>query len=281
MKEHEGVSRVKPFAMLGALGARIAASARRRARSAPAVAAVAAVLVALALAAGPGARSAGAQVDPVPKIRASVEAWLGGRYKVDEIRRTPLPGIYEVRLGSDLIYVDDKGQYAFIEGNLVEMRSNRNLTHDRMDEIMAIDFRELPLDLAIKQVNGSGKRVFAVFEDPNCGYCKTLRRDLAKLDNATIYTFTYPILAADSELKARKAMCAPDKARAWNDMMLNNKVPDNPGTCDSPVAKVFALGQRLKVSATPTIFFSNGKRLQGYMPGPQFEKMLEQNSKAG
>ncbi len=216
--------------------------------------------------------------DPGATVRGAVEAWLKGRYKVEEVRKTPVAGIWEVRIGNDLIYVDEKGQHAFIEGNLVDLKSNRNLTRERVDELMTINFKDLPLNLAIKQVVGNGKRVFAVFEDPNCVYCKRLRKDLAEVKDITIYTFVIPILSPDSEVKAKKALCAEDKARAWNDMMLNGKVPGNNGTCDTPLAKTRELAQKLGISATPTAFFGNGRRLQGYVPPAQFEKMLEENS---
>ncbi len=228
-----------------------------------------------------GAGPAAAQVaDPAANVRSAVDAWLKGRYKVDDVRRTPIANIWEVRLGTDVIYVDEKGQFGFIEGNLVDLRSNRNLTRERVDELLTIDFKSLPLDLAIKQVIGNGKRVFAVFEDPNCGYCKRMRKDMVGLKDATIYTFVVPILSPDSEVKAKKALCAEDKARAWSDMMLTGKVPNNPGTCDTPIAKTRELAQKLGVSATPTTFFSSGRRLQGYVPAVQFEKMLEDNSKS-
>jgi thiol:disulfide interchange protein DsbC len=212
-------------------------------------------------------------------IRTAVEGWLEGRYKVEDVRRTPIPGIYEVRIGTDLIYVDEKAQHAFIEGSLVDIKSNRNLTRERTDELLTINWKDLPLNLAIKQVNGTGKRQLAVFEDPNCGYCKNMRRDLVGLKDATIYTFVIPILAPDSEVKARKALCAPDRQKAWNDLMLSNKVPENAGSCDSPLAKIRDLGQKLGISATPTVFFVNGKRLRGYVPPAEFERMLAENSK--
>ena len=230
--------------------------------------------VALWLPLGAQAQSA---ADPSAAIRSAVETWLEGRYKIDEIRRTPVAGIWEVRVGTDLMYVDEKAQHAFIEGSLIDMKANRNLTRDRVDELLTINWKDLPLNLAIKQVNGTGRRMIALFEDPNCGYCRTMRRDLNRMPDLTIYTFTLPILAADSEVKARKAFCAPDKVKAWNDLMLNGKVPDNPGTCDNPVAKVRELGAKLNVTATPTVFFPSGKRLRGYLPPAEFEKMLEAN----
>lgn len=248
----------------------------KRATPARLRAATAACLLSLAVAWSP----AGAQSGDAATVRSGVEAWLKGRFKVDEVRRTPVAGIWEVRIGTDLIYVDDKGQHAFIEGNLVELRTNRNLTRERTDELLTIDFKTLPLDLALKQVNGSGRRVVAVFEDPNCGYCKQMRRDLVNAKDVTIYTFVIPILSPDSETKAKKALCADDRMRAWNDLMLSGKVPGNAGTCDTPLAKVRELAQKLGISATPTTFFSNGKRLQGFVPAAQFERMLEDNSKS-
>lgn len=220
-----------------------------------------------------------ALADPLVQIKTAVETWLDGRYKVEEVRKTPMAGIYEVRIGTDFIYVDEKAQYGFVEGNLIDLKSNRNITRERTDEVLTINFKDLPLNLAMKSVTGNGKRVVAVFEDPNCGYCKTMRRDLLKLENATVYTFVLPILAADSEIKSKKALCAPDKLKAWNDLMLTGKVPENAGTCDTPLARTKELSQRLGISATPTVFFSNGRRLRGYAPPPEFEKMLEAAAK--
>ena len=211
------------------------------------------------------------------KIKAAVETWLAGKYKVEEVRRSAMPSIMEVRIGTDMIYVDEKGQFAFVEGNMIDMKTGRNLTKERQDELLAIKWSDLQLGFAIKQVNGDGKRKVAVFEDPNCGYCKQMRRDLIKLDNATIYTYVYPVLSADSDGKAKKVMCTSDKLSAWNDLMLSNKVPGNSGTCDSVLGKIKDMGGKMGVTVTPTIFFANGKRLQGYVPPAQFEKMLNDN----
>lgn len=235
---------------------------------------------ALWLAAAPARAQGASAADPaIARVKAAMEGFVKGRYKVEDVRKTPLPGIYEVRIGNDLLYVDERGQYLFYEGDLIEMKTQRNLTRERVEELLAIDFKTLPLDLAIKQVSGNGKRVVAVFEDPNCGYCKRLRADLVKLDDVTIYTFPMAFLAADSESKARKALCAADKARAWNDLLLNNHVPGNAGTCDTPLAQVRDLAHKLGITGTPVLFFANGKRLQGYAPPERFNRMLAENSK--
>ncbi len=210
-------------------------------------------------------------------IKVAVETWLAGKYKVDEVRRSPIPTMFEVRIGTDMIYVDEKGQFAFVEGQLVDIKNSRNYTKERQEELLTIKWSDLQTNLALTQVSGNGKRKIAVFEDPNCGYCKQLRKDLLKLTNTTVYTFVYPVLAPDSDLKSKKVLCATDKMTAWNDLMLNGKVPSNNGGCDQPLAKIKEMGGKMGITATPTVFFGNGKRLQGYIPPAQLEKMLEDN----
>jgi len=236
-----------------------------------------ALLVGLVILALP-ASTVVAQVDPAINIRKVVEGWLQGRHKIDEITQTPLKNMYEVRIGTDLMYVDSRADYAFIEGNMIDLKANKNLTQARIDDLIRIDFKkDLPLEYAIKQVSGNGKRVLAVFEDPNCTYCKKLRMDLVKVKDLTLYTFAYPILAPDSEVKARKAWCAKDQGAAWNDMMVQSRVPDNDGSCENPVSKIQALGRQLNVTGTPTMFFTNGRRVPGAISAQELEKLLSEN----
>ena len=229
---------------------------------------------------GKAADNAAAPVDPEAeaRVRAAMGALGGGSAAIDEVRSTPVADIYEVRVGSRLLYVDGQGRYLFLDGDLIDLQARRNLTRERIEEIETIDFSSLPLDLAIRQVKGNGKRVIALFEDANCGYCKRLRADLVRVDDVTIYTFPLAFLAADSESKANRAMCAADPGKAWNELMLHNRVPDNPGTCATPLEKVRDLARSLGITGTPVVFFANGKRLGGYAPPERFNQMLEANS---
>lgn len=227
-----------------------------------------------------GSESAQAGAEPVDveaqaRVRAAMGKLGGGNAEIDEIRSTPVAGIYEVRVGSRLLYVDGQGRYLFLDGDLIDLQARRNLTRERIEEIETIDFSSLPLDLAMRQVKGDGKRVIASFEDANCGYCKRLRADLAKVDNVTIYTFPLAFLAADSESKANKVMCAADPGQAWNELLLHNRVPDNPGTCATPLKEVRDLARSLGITGTPVVFFANGRRLGGYAPPERFNQMLE------
>ena len=211
----------------------------------------------------------------IERIGAAVEAFANGRFKVDEIRATPLPGIFEVRIQNELLYVDEKARYMFYGGDLIDLAERRNLTRERVEELLSIDFRELPLDLALVQRIGKASRRIAVFEDPNCGYCRKLRADLLKLDDVAIYTFPMAFLAADSQTKAARALCAPNPMQAWNDLLIHNRVPANPGTCATSIDQVAGLARKLGITGTPVVFFESGERLQGYAPPERIRQMMD------
>jgi len=196
-------------------------------------------------------------------IKKALEPHLGGA-KIESVKETPYGGLYEVRVAGDILYTDKKGEFLVI-GQVYDVKSSRNLTRERIDDINKIKFSDLPLEMALKQVKGNGKRVIAVFEDPNCGYCKRLRQTtLNEIDNVTIYTFMYNILSQDSFTKSKNIWCAPNRNKAWDDWMINGKVPPaTPAACESPNDKVLALGQKLRITGTPAIFFSDGTRIPG------------------
>ena len=197
-------------------------------------------------------------------VRRSVEARFDG-IKVDSVTRTSYGGLYEIVVADSLFYSDEKVSFVF-KVEIIDARSQKNLTEERQQKLTAIRFEDLPLDLAIKQVRGNGKRVVAIFSDPFCPYCKNLDRALLRQDDITIYTFLYPILRAESPDKARTIWCAPDRAKAYYDFMLNGREPAAAPSCNAPVDKWLALGQKIGVRATPTSFTTNGERILGARP---------------
>jgi len=213
-----------------------------------------------------------AQNNDAAEVRKAIEASIGKGAKVDSVRDAGFLGLYEVQVGSDIFYTDKKAAYILL-GDVVEAKSRRNLTEERKNKLAQIKFSDLPLDLAVKQVRGNGKRVFATFEDPNCGYCKKLARELQGMTDVTIYTFLYPILSPDSSEKSKAIWCAPDKAKAWNDWMINGLEPAT-AKCDTPTDKVVALGRKLNIRGTPTLFFADGSRIPGYIPVAQIEQTI-------
>jgi thiol:disulfide interchange protein DsbC len=205
-------------------------------------------------------------------IKKAVEAKIHG--KVTSVTKTPYLGLYEVYADGQIIYTDDKVS-ALMIGALIDGKTMKNVTDERMQKLTAIKFSDLPLELAVKQVRGDGKRVFATFEDPNCGYCKKLAKEMVKLDNVTIYTFLYPILSPDSLEKSKQIWCAADKAKSWNDWMINGTAPTGKGDCDtSAVQKTVELGRKLAVNGTPTIVFTDGERVPGAVPLAKIEQKL-------
>ena len=210
-------------------------------------------------------------------VRKNLDTFFGGQ-AVDTVKKTPYGGLYEVVLKSgELVYTDAAVSF-LLDGNVIDTKTKQNVTQARMAQLMKIDFATLPLDQAIKQVRGNGKRVIASFEDPNCGYCKRLAKDLQGLKDATVYTFLYPILSPDSTEKSKNIWCSKDRAAAWNDWMTAGKTPAAAAAgCDtSAIDKNVALGQKIKVSGTPTIFTSDGNRLPGAVPLAQLEQAMVQ-----
>ena len=139
--------------------------------------------------------------------------------KIDEVQKTGIPGIYEIRIGTDILYTDENGNY-LIQGEVIDTKTRANLTEQRVAKLTAIDFKSLPLKDAIVWKQGTGERKLVVFADPNCGYCKKFERDLQEVKNVTVYTFLYPILGGDSPEKSKAIWCAKDNTKAWRDWMI-------------------------------------------------------------
>jgi thiol:disulfide interchange protein DsbC len=207
-------------------------------------------------------------------IRKNLAERLPVFSKIDEVSKTPMNGLYEIRVNeSDIFYTDAEGNF-LIQGNLIDTRAKRNLTEERTEKLSAIDFGALPLKDAFAVVRGNGKRKMAVFEDPNCGYCKRFERDLQKVNDVTVYMFLYPILSADSTDKSKSIWCAKDKPKAWQDLMVRDQ-PVPKASCDTAVLeRNIEFGKKHKITGTPTLFFVDGSRIPGAVTSQQVEKFL-------
>lgn len=208
-------------------------------------------------------------------IRKNLADRLPGIPRIDEISRTPIQGIFEVRIGQDIVYTDADASH-LIQGQLIDTRSRKNITEERMDKLSAVAFDSLPLGDAITIVRGNGSRKLAVFEDPNCGYCKRFERDMQKINDVTVHLFLMPILGQDSADKSRNIWCARDKAQAWLDLMVHDKtVARAPASCDSAaLSRNVEFGRKHRITGTPTLIFANGKRVPGAIPPAQIEQLL-------
>jgi thiol:disulfide interchange protein DsbC len=218
--------------------------------------------------------AASAETAQEAAVRKAIAPRLGPDAKIVSVTKTPYSGLYEIQVNGDIIYTDANAQYLFV-GRVVDTRTYQDYTKARLDEISKVPFADLPLNLAMKNVKGNGKRVIAVFEDPNCGYCKRFDQTLQDIDNITVYTFLYNILSPDSITISRNVWCAPDRNKAWDDWMLNGKQPPAaPANCTAPHEQVLELGKRMRITGTPTIIFADGSRIPGAIDAKGLEAKL-------
>jgi thiol:disulfide interchange protein DsbC len=208
------------------------------------------------------------------KLKAVLQDRLGPEETIVGVAKSPVPGLYEINLGQQIIYSDATGDHLLL-GDMIDTRTRTNLTQARLSDINRIRFDTLPLADAIKVVKGNGSRKIAVFSDPNCPYCKRFEQTLRGVDNITVYTFLYPILSPDSTVKAKTIWCASDRAKTWESWMVDRKAPTGGNQCDTAALdKNLALGHQLNVDGTPTVFLADGSRLPGAVDADELEKRL-------
>ena len=197
--------------------------------------------------------------------------------KIDEISRSPIAGLWEVRYdGAELLYSDDKGDLIIIHGAIIDTKTRTDLTEQRIEKLLALTWDKLPLKDALVFKQGNGKRKLAVFADPNCGYCKRFERDIAGIKDVTIHVFLLPILGPDSNTKARDIWCAKDPAKVWRDWMIGGELPARAGArCDTTALdRNTAFSRANRINATPAVVFEDGTRKPGAMPLAMVEQLL-------
>lgn len=200
------------------------------------------------------------------------------KFKVESVVKTPYAGLYEVFMGGQIIYTDEKLTFLIAEGQLVDPKTKQNITDERLAELTKIDFNSLPLEKAIKVVKGNGSRQVAVFSDVDCPFCKRLEQnELSNITDVTIYTFLYPLeqLHPNAAEKSKLIWCADDRVAAWNNWVFKNKLPAKAGNCDVPLEEIGQLAKSVGVASTPTLIFSDGKRMQGAQPYKTIEASLK------
>lgn len=229
------------------------------------------VVAALLMLASWGARAQGSDDAQLPQLRKALQAKFP-QMTVDSITRTPFSGLYEAVLGGEVVYVDAKAEF-LMGGTLYDIRNSppRNITLETQQKVAAKLITGAH-EAAIKTVRGNGRRVLYTFEDPNCGYCRELYKELAKMNDITVYTFLLPVLSPDSADKSRAIWCAKDRAKAWDQMMTKGALRETPKPCEAPLEKTAQMAQRLGIRGTPALYLANGQQLGGYIPAQQIEQ---------
>lgn len=226
-----------------------------------------------------------ALAEPVPsKLAGQITSAVSshtGLHVHPEVATTPVPGVFEVVVDGELVYTDASGRYAFVGGALMDMKDRKDLTAAHNDKRMTIPFEKLPLQHAIKEVRGDGRKVFAVFEDPNCPICRVFTKFIDQLDNVTVYRFMFPVISPQSQSLARMAWCSSDRAGVWKALMEGAR-PKLSESCDtSGLVQILATGERFQINNTPTVVLASGKRLVGATPPELFIEELEKSAQKG
>jgi thiol:disulfide interchange protein DsbC len=225
-----------------------------------------------------------ADADADSKTLATIQQTIESRYpglSIVDVRPAPLPGLYEVFTGTDIVYADKTGDH-LIAGHLVETRTRKDLSAEAVDARNAIDFETLPFDRAIPIIKGKGTRRMAIFADPDCPYCQKLEKELESVQDVTAYVFLYPL--ADLHPKAlersKAIWCSQDRTAAWNGWLVKQIEPQAEACSGDPIAELAALGKSLRITSTPTMFFESGKRVAGAPSASQLETLLTNNAPA-
>lgn len=214
-------------------------------------------------------------IETIKKNAAKSLAPSGG---IEKVTKSQFADLYEVLTPRGIVYTDKAGNFIIHNAVIIDSKTDANLTEKRMDEISKFKWSDLPLKDAIKIVNGNGKRVIATIEDANCGYCKKLAPELAKLPDTTIYTFVVSVLGPDSTKMGRNVMCADNKAATWLALMRDNKTPDDGKLCETPLERNSILYSKLRVMGTPAILFQSGERIPGYATVDRIEEKLKKTN---
>jgi thiol:disulfide interchange protein DsbC len=209
-------------------------------------------------------------------IRRNLAARLPNLPPIDAVTPSVVKGLWELRIGSELIYSDEHGSFV-IEGHIIDTTRRLNVTEQRLEQLTAVDFRKLPLQDAVVWKQGRGTRRLVVFADPGCGYCKQLERDLNQVPDITVYVFLVPVLGGDSPATSRAIWCARDRGRVWRGWMLDGTAPPPPGTrCDSSVLeRNLALGRKHGLVGTPLLVFEDNHKVPGIMSAADIAKKLD------
>lgn len=194
-----------------------------------------------------------------------------------DIHPSVIAGVYEVVMGQNIAYTDSAARY-FIFGRVFDMKEQVDLTaqhlKDQQDNLRA-DYPAPFLKNAIKTVKGDGTRQLVVFSDPNCPYCQRLEKEIARLNNITVYTFLYPVLGDDSKTLSIATWCAPDKSAAWADLMQRQIRPVLTA-CVTPINDNTVLGSKLGVTGTPTLITVDGRVLAGAASAEKIDAWLSE-----
>jgi thiol:disulfide interchange protein DsbC len=203
------------------------------------------------------------QVDP----RAAIATHIPGA-RPDELRASPVPGVYELARGTDIAYVTADGKYAF-SGDLYDLASNNNLTEQHRRELRAKRIATVPESEMLIFGPPAPKYTVTVFTDVDCPYCRKLHSQIAAYNSLGVRV-RYLLFPRNgpktaSWTKAEQVWCSADRNDALTRAKLGQELKTKP-CANNPVAHSYALGQDFALQGTPAIILPDGELLPGYVP---------------
>jgi thiol:disulfide interchange protein DsbC len=215
--------------------------------------------------------------DKAGDIRAQLAKKLPGA-KAEDVRPTPIAGMYEISLGTSTAYISADGKY-LISGDLYEIDSKRNLTDQRRAEVRVRSLAELKDSDTIIFGPAAAKHTVTVFTDPDCGYCRRLHSEIAELNRLGVrvryaaYPRSGPGTGTWNKMEA--VWCAKDR----RDALTRAKLGEDVGTAKcgaTPIASQYKLGEEIGVNGTPAIFTEAGDYIGGYLPPQRLVEYLNE-----
>jgi thiol:disulfide interchange protein DsbC len=207
-------------------------------------------------------------------VRATIAKRLD--IKVEDVRPSPVPGLYEVVSGGEVGYVSEDGRF-YIDGDVYDMESHANLTEDRRSAGRAELLKGIRDEDAVVFAPADYKYTIDVFTDMDCTYCRKLHSEMPELNRLGVRVryLMYPRNGPGSVSwkKAEAVMCSADRKDALTRAKRGEEVTAKP--CDNPVAKEYALGRELGIRGTPGIFTEQGDYITGYMPAARLVEHLK------
>lgn len=219
------------------------------------------------------AGTAGAQV-MTPEVRAKLAEQL--EVRPDEIRPSPLPGLYEVASGADVGYVSVDGRY-YLDGDLFDVESRVNLTEQRRLVARATLLKGVPDEQTIVFSPKGYKYSLDVFTDVDCKYCRKLHADMAELNKLGVRVryLMYPSggPGSPSWAKAEAVLCSADHRDALTRAKRGEAV--TAPSCRNQVTQQYELGREIGIRGTPGIITEQGRYIAGYLPAQQLLEHLQ------
>jgi thiol:disulfide interchange protein DsbC len=234
----------------------------------------------------PAADSAAAPSDPVaaepvpdgdPRIALAAKM---PDMKPENLRPTPVAGIYELAHNGEVSYISADGKYVF-SGDLFQVTTDGefpNLSEARRGELRLQMLAQLPESEMIVFGAARAPRTITVFTDVDCQWCQRMHAQIDEYNELGIRVryLAYPRTGPDTDSwHALEAVwCAKDRGAALTEAKLGGRTESR--QCETPVARHYELGQKMALTGTPGVILPSGELIPGYLPPKAMQEAIDE-----